>query len=192
MRFALLSFVLSLTIVGVVSADAEYNVQITHKKGVFSVTMDFEVDAPKENVRALLTDFVHLSRVNPNITETEILPTSSNQSVRVRIRTEGCIIAQLCLDLQRVEDVSDDGTGGIVAIIVPELSDWKSGSIHWTFERRGDTTRVMYQGRMEPGFWIPPVVGTKLFKKKLHKEMTISAQNIRRLANSTRHDTEDF
>ena len=80
------------------------------------------MDASADYVYRVITDYKHLYRIHPSITESEILPSPDNESVRLRNRFEYCI-ALSCFDIDWVEDIKELQDGYLKADTVPELSD---------------------------------------------------------------------
>jgi hypothetical protein len=58
----------------------------------------------------------------------------------------------------------------IKAITDPEKSDFHVSNETWEFEEEGDGTLITYQLEMRPKFWIPPVIGPYVLKKKLRDD----------------------
>jgi len=147
------------------------DLQVTENRGEYHVEATMLVDAQAKYVRSVLTDFVHIYRLNPLITESEILPSLFDEIVRVRTRIVGCI-SFFCNEFELVEDVSQFPSGDLRAMTVPELSDFKSGRALWRIQPLEDRTRVVYEAHMEPDFFIPPLVGSYFVKKQLRESVT--------------------
>jgi hypothetical protein len=156
---------------------------VDHEGDIYHVIMIFNVAASVARVRAVLTDYTHLSALNAAIVESDVLPAPNENATRVRTRTKDCILF-LCADITRVDDVTRDADGGFRATIVPRLSDMKSGLARWRLQSRQDTTRIAFEARMEPDFWIPPLIGPALIKYRLRAHLQETAVNLERLAAS--------
>jgi hypothetical protein len=144
--------------------------QVTETEGVYHVKMVMLLQAPENHVRAVLTDYAHIYRLNPSITESGILPSPGQGVARVRTLMTGCI-AFFCRHVERAEDVRQLASGDLRAEIVPELSDLRSGRAEWKIQARGEHSQVTYEAYMEPDFFIPPVIGSYFVKKNIHKEI---------------------
>jgi hypothetical protein len=81
-----------------------------------------------------------------------------------------------------VEDVREVGADDIYAVIVPQLSNVRSGTSHWQILPRGTSTRINYKMTLDPGFFIPPLIGSYIVEKKLKEETLICLNNIERIA----------
>lgn len=156
-------------------------VEVTETGGVYHIRAAFVVDAPSEYVHQVLTDFVHIYRLNPSIIESEVLADDENGSTSVRTRVLGCA-GYFCQELERVETVRTLASGDIVAEVVPDKSEFRSGRTLWRIEAYGERSRVVYESEMEPDFYIPPVVGKFIAKKSIHTEITTSFNNLEKIA----------
>lgn len=166
--------------ISVAHAD-EVLVEVSKEKGnVYSFNMQFVAQASVEKVHAIITDYNHLDQLNPLIKKSRVLPHNVAGVTRVELVTEGCMFF-FCKRIMRVEDaqVKDDLT--IETMIVPELSDFKSGHTRWTFTSVGQTTLVNYQASMTPDFWLPPFMGPYMLKKQLKSQLLYTANKINSL-----------
>jgi len=178
----------ALAVLGLVSslhAGEVEQLDVEQHDGIYKIIMIFTAAAPVSAVRVVLTDYAHLSALNSAIVESEVLLARNENSTRVRTRTKDCILL-LCADITRIEDVAGDGAGGFRATIVPGLSDMKSGLARWRFQSRKQVTRIKFEARMEPAFWIPPLIGPLLIKHRLRTHLEETAENLERLA-AARH-----
>ena len=156
-------------------------VEITEQSGTYQIKVVAVIDASASHVRHVLTDYVHIYRLNPSIIESEVLKRHDDGSVSVRTRVIGCA-AWFCEELDRVEKVRQLPSGDLHAEIVPELSQFKSGQTFWRIKTLGDHCEVTYLSDMEPDVFIPPIVGKFLLKKAIRKEMQISFANLEKIS----------
>lgn len=147
----------------------------------FEFDVEMTVGAPAEHVWHVLTDFIHIYRLNPSIIESDILPSPEDGVARVRTVVRDCIFI-ICKRIERVEDVQAVGKGRLVTSVIGELSNISAGSSSWRVLRTGHSTRVQYRGRVEFQDFIPPVIGTYLVRKKLLENVKVSLANIERIA----------
>ncbi|MCG6936921.1 MAG: hypothetical protein LJE83_01945 [Gammaproteobacteria bacterium] len=172
----LMFFALMLAVSSVHAGDIA-ELQVTENQGIYSMKMVMLVDAPARYVRDVLTDYTHIYRLNPTITESYVLPSPKQGVTRVKTVISGCV-AFFCRDVGRVEDISEQGTGSLLAVIVPELSDLRSGIAEWDIQSTGNQTRVVYQASMEPDFFVPPLVGPFVIKENIRSELLASFNRI--------------
>lgn len=160
--------------------------QVTEKRGVYNMKMVMMVDAPAEYVRAVLTDYTRIYRLNPSIIASEMLPSPEAGVTRVKTVMTGCV-AFFCRDVGRVEDVRELASGDLQAVIVPELSNLRSGAAEWNIRPAGERTKVTYQAHMEPDFFIPPLIGSYFVKQNIRKELITSFARIECVAKIKAH-----
>lgn len=154
---------------------------LNQDQGVYHLRLEMILDASHGDVHDVVTDFVHIYRLNPSIIDSEILHSPDNTAVRVRTVLNDCIMV-FCKEVHRVEDVRELESGDIYAHIIPELSNIKSGITIWQIQPMSGRTRIHYSMRLEPGFFIPPLIGTYLVKQRLKQEILVSLENIERIA----------
>ena len=132
-------------------------------------------------MRNVLTDFMHIDRLNPSIIESEVVQNHEDESVSVRTKVIGCA-AYFCEELERVERVRVLPSGDLLAEIVPELSQFEAGHTRWRIKAAGERCEVSYDAEMAPDIYIPPVIGKYLIKKSIREEMQVSFSNLERIS----------
>lgn len=157
------------------------DIEITEKSGTFRIKIIAIIDAPAHIVRHVLTDYSHLYKLNPAITESEVIKQEEDGTVSVRTSIHGCA-SYFCEELNRVEKVKLLPSGDIVAEIVPGQSKFKSGKTHWQIIELGERCKVSYVADLKPDIYIPPVVSKFLVKKAIKKEAQISLANLEKLS----------
>lgn len=162
-------------------ADAE-TVVTRLDQNAYSVRMEVQISAPSEYVRALLTDYEHLARVNPSISQSRSLGSFKPDQTRVRTVTRSCV-AFMCFDMVQVQDVEVRPDGEIIATIVPGQSDFKDGVALWRILPNGSGTHVVFEARMRPAFWVPPLIGTWMIERQIDQQLAITVLNLNRLGN---------
>jgi hypothetical protein len=171
------------------SAGGLMELDVSESGGVYRVNVLAIVDAPAQYVKAVLKDYKHTYRLNPSIVESEILPAPALGVSRVRVVVRGCV-AFFCKDVGRVEDIRELTSDDFQAVVVPELSNLRSGTAVWNVRETGLQTRVRYQAYIEPDFFVPPLIGTYFVKRKLREELKISFSRLECVAQTeARRDT---
>jgi hypothetical protein len=155
--------------------------QVNETQGVYRINLVMQMQAPAHYVHGVLTDYKHIYRLDPAIVDSEILHSPDDGVVRVRTRISECI-AFFCMVIDRVEDVRELDSGGLQATIIPSLSNFKYGHAEWKIVDRGNRTQVIYQAQIEPGIFIPPLIGSYFVKKKLQKNVLTSMARIECIA----------
>ena len=155
--------------------------EVSEEEGIFYINASVVLQAPAEYVRSVLTDYVHIYRLNPSIIESEVLAPPGNNVARIRTKVIGCVIFY-CEEIERVEDVRILASGDIQAKIVPESSQFKSGVTLWQVRSMGEESKLTYHAEMEPDFYVPPVIGNTIVKAKLREEIMTSFTRLERIA----------
>lgn len=163
------------------AAGQVYTALVTHQSGSYFVEVDALIHAPEPVVRRLLTDYEHLSRVNPAIESSEILLERKAGDYRVRTVTKACVWFY-CKRIRQVQDVIESQDGSITATVIPELSDFQHGYARVNVWREPTGTRVLIRSEVRPDFWIPPIIGPWLIKRKLRSEALETVHNLEQVA----------
>lgn len=158
-----------------------YTAAVSHQSGSYFVEVDTLVAIDMARTRELLTDYNHLGQVNPAIKESEILLTRKPGDYRVRTLTKACIWFY-CKHIEQVQDVIESQDGSITAVVVPELSDFRHGYARVNLWQEPNGTRILIRSEVEPDFWIPPLIGPWLIKRKLLSEALETGDNLERVA----------
>jgi len=172
---------LLVTVMGLFSLTAHASqlvrLDVDQKANSYAVYVVMELDAPAEKVRALLTDYAHLDRLNASITTSKIIDARGDGTVRVLTRFRNCILV-FCMTVQRVEDITEDAQGRILVALVPDASSFRSGKASWEVTSTGSGSRVIHRATLEPDFWLPPWIGTAILKAKMRSEIRASFENL--------------
>lgn len=146
----------------------------------FSTEAIFLVEAPREAVVGAITAFDRLSELNPAVLSSNAVLRDTGE-IRVTTQIRDCV-SFFCRSVALVEDVRIDQVGNLQSQVVPELSDFASGDATWQFDTVGTKTRVRYESRVRPKFWLPPLLGPAVFRRALGRQITVAAGNIEALA----------
>lgn len=105
------------------------------------------------------------------------------------IQNRGCLmfLCQTAVREGRVEYVPFER---IDAIADPALSDFEVSNESWTFREENGATIVTYQMEMVPKFWIPPVIGPMVIKRKLRSSGGDALDRIEELAQRRALDSD--
>ena len=144
---------------------------VTKEGGVYEVQMTFQIAADAEAIIDVLTDFDNPYRLNPDVTEREVIGYQGD-ATRVRTRLRSCFLF-FCRDLDMLQDVTRSADS-VEAVIVPERSDFETGSWLWTISAIDDqTSRIVLAASMEPKVMVPP-----FFRRMLEREVRAIAANL--------------
>jgi len=158
-----------------------YTAVASYQSGTYRIEVDALVNVPEPRARALLTDYNHLGRINEAIEVSEILTTRRPGDYRVRTVTKACVWFY-CKRIHQVQDVIESDDGSVTAMVIPAQSDFRRGYARLVLWQEPVGTRVLIRSEVEPDFWIPPVIGPWLIKRKLRSEALETVHNLERVA----------
>ena len=144
-------------------------VDVTHEKGVYHVRIEALLDAPRDAVFAVLTDYARWADVNDMIEESVVLEGATPAEQLVRTVAEGCALG-FCKTFTQVQWMRASDGRRIEALIVPERSDMRSGWAKTELSDADGRTLFRYEMSLEPDFWVPPLIGPWIIQRKLRAE----------------------
>jgi hypothetical protein len=155
---------------------------VERENGVYSLHAETLLAATPEAITSVLLDFERFGRISGVYKEYGYLEPQADGTPTVFTRMEGCFIRIFCKSMTRVERLETAETGHIRTVTLPEQSDFKYSTSEWIIEPEGEGSRMTYRLEMEPDFWVPPLIGPPLLKKKLLSGGGIAIDRIERLA----------
>jgi hypothetical protein len=133
--------------------------------GVYRIELVARVDAPVEDVAAVLTDYAGYRGLDPRIRVSTILPSEDEGVELVRTVVRACA-GFFCRNVRRVERV-EQREGELLATVIPEQSELKSGLTRTTWHADNEGTSVTYQAEFVPNFWVPSAIGRRYAERVL-------------------------
>lgn len=170
------ALLLAMVAAPIVAAEA-VNVDVTHEDGIYHVTIDAMLDAPPDAVFAVLTDYPRWAEVNDLIKESVVLEGDDPTRQLVRTVAEGCVLG-FCKRFAQVQWMRTEDGWRIRADVVPHMSDLRSGWANTKLSESGGATLFQYEMVLEPDFWIPPIIGPMMVKRKLRKQAIETAEAV--------------
>lgn len=160
-------------------------VSVNREQERFIMHAETWVQVPVAEVRAMLTDYANLPRINQALKRVDILERRKDGGVRMGVVSEFCLLA-ICLDFNWVQDVQALPNGNIAIAMVPDQGDFRQGSGCWRLLSDNGGTRLIFDIDLTPNIWIPPAFGPWLMKSKLSDEAFETGQGLERYATSNR------
>lgn len=158
-----------------------------HTGTKFEIISSMLIQGDSEQVFEILTDYDKLAEVSDIVLDSgKVTKKRSLEDgpIRVRINTRTCVLI-FCFKARIVEDVEIVGKQTVKAVIVPELSDFKSGEIFIQVQDYPEgRTHVKFESRFTPGFWVPPFIGPMIIKHKAIQTTTNTIFKVEELINS--------
>ncbi|BAV32507.1 hypothetical protein SCL_0184 [Sulfuricaulis limicola] len=167
--------------VPVAMAGAIERLETTHANGRYTVSFEVLLDAPRDKVWQIMTDYERLPRVSKIITESRILKQTDANHHRVGVTLEACVLI-FCKTVKRMVDIEARPQTEISVSEVPEQSDFREGNEHWQVVAEGAKTRLHYTAELVPDFFIPPLIGPPVVKYFLRREIRLTALEVEALA----------
>ena len=158
-------------------ADEIKELSVTKAEGVYSLRVVSVIDAPADYVYEVITDYKHAYRINPTITEVDILPSDRDDVVRVLNLSEHRV-GPFYFKIDWVGDIVEPRDGYLEIKTLPEFSSFESGSAIWELRPQGERTWVLHESSLKPDFFIPPVIGDFIMKKRMKNETLTTFKRI--------------
>lgn len=134
------------------------------------------LDAPVHRVEAVLRDYERYTDLDRRILEARILERPADYVTVLETILRACF-GPFCRNVKRVERVEESPLE-IAAFTDPTRSDVRFGETRTMLSMSEGRTRVSYRTRVEPGFWIPPVVGRRWMLNTLEDATTVLFMNV--------------
>ena len=138
-------------------------------------------DASQAALIHVLLDYDNFDQVSSVFKEAKYIEPAADGVRRGYTRVEGCIVF-FCQTIERIDRIELVDGPVIIATAEPEPDDFRFSQSHWRFEDNADSVTIHYRLEMEPGFWVPPLIGPYVMKKKLVKGATDAMQRVEKRA----------
>lgn len=129
----------------------------------------------------LLIDYEKFEKFTSAIVESRNTEPDAEGRPGFYARMQGCALL-FCKSFIRHGYLILDPMSEIVAVAIPEKSDFRYSRERWKIIPDGETTLLIYDFEMEPKFWIPPVIGPFFIQRALKNGAVRAVNRIERLA----------
>lgn len=126
----------------------------------------FHVDI--EHLYAVLLDWDLSTEFSSVVVESRNLEPDADGRPQYFTRNEACV-AFFCKSMTRQGVIHHRPHEFIEARIYPDKSDFHFSEERWTFREEGGGTVVNYDIEFEPKFFVPPLIGPYMIKRKLKR-----------------------
>jgi hypothetical protein len=167
-----------------------FGVQVTRDGARFLIQMHLVIDAPAPAVFLALRDYAAMPRYNSDLRAVRVEPTAEPNRVQLFAIIDTCVLF-FCkaIHQEQVMTATSNASGGILqAELVSRGGDFK-GQGRWTVKPcRSDRSPSCVDVGIElvPVFWMPPVIGPWLIRRKMSEEAQRSAAGLEQLAQASR------
>jgi hypothetical protein len=147
------------------------------------------IDAPVQYVETVLRDYPSYTALDARILEARVLERPTEHSALLATTLRACF-GPICRSIKRIERV-EESPGLLLATTDPARSDMKFGETRTQVEGTDEgRTRVSYQTRLKPDFWVPALVARRLMLETLEDATLDLFRNVERKAQGAVHEAE--
>lgn len=164
------------------SADLR-SVSIERVDGVYTMNSVVWFDARIEAVYNVFLDWDLSEQFSSIVVEARNTGSDANGDRGFYTRNRACILFY-CKSVERYGDVEHEPLDFIRATADPERSDFHVSNESWEFAEENDGTLITYRLEMRPKFWIPPVIGPYILKRKMRNDGVEALDRIEGIAQS--------
>ncbi len=177
---------LSTSFVSPICSALEFNkLEINNEQGLFHLTMNAVLSAPRDKVYTVLTDYEKYYQLNDIMTQSHVIGTADDSVSKIHIMIESCILL-ICGSVRLVETVTEYPPEKVIARVVSKESDFSEGRSIWVFESlQKNKTQVSLDCTFRPSFWYPPIIGPAIIRHKMKNEFKVLFTRTEQLANAT-------
>ncbi len=157
------------------------DVQVVLRDERYHLFSETYLDVSRAALYEVLTDFEQFEKFTSAIVEARNTEPDENGQPGFYTRMEGCVLL-FCKSLIRNGYLILIPGLEIIAISIPEESDFKYSRERWQLIDFGNGTIMIYDFEMEPAFWVPPVIGPYVIQRALRSGAERAVDRIEKLA----------
>jgi len=162
------------------SADLR-DVNVERDDAHYRLTSETYFEVSREALYAVLTDFEKFEKFTSAIVESRNTEPDEKGRPGFYARMEGCVLL-FCKTFVRVGYLTLSPIAEIVAVSIPEESDFVFSRERWQLTEEGKGTVMKYEFEMIPAFWVPPVIGPFYIQRALRGGAERAVDRIEALA----------
>ncbi len=150
-------------------------VRVRRTDGGFLIDMRIVIDAPPPAVFRALQDYSAMRRYNPDLRAVRIQSTRVPGRVRLFTTVHTCVLI-FCKTMHQEEimTAAAGADGGVLdAELVPRGGAFKAGDGRWSVKACStvrSTSCLDARIELVPAFWVPPVIGPWVIRRKMVAE----------------------
>ena len=150
-------------------------VRVTRDGERFLIDMRVSIAAPPSAVFRALQDYSAMTRYNPDLRAVRAEPTAVPGRVRLYTTVRTCVLI-FCRTMRQEEMMvaTTNAQGGVLeAKLLAHGGAFKAGSGRWAVGPcPADRAMTCMNARIEllPAFWVPPVIGPWVIRRKMEEE----------------------
>lgn len=150
------------------------SVQVARNGERFLIGMHIAIDAPAPAVFRALQNYPAMAHYNPDLRAVRVEPTSTADRVRVFMTIHTCVLV-FCKTMhqEQIMTAAASADGGTLDAKLLRYGDFKRGHGLWIVKPcptgRG-VTCLDVSIELVPAFWVPPVLGPWVVRRKMDEE----------------------
>jgi hypothetical protein len=162
-------------------------VRVTRDDGRFLIGMRIMIDAPAAAVFRALQDYSAMKRYNPDLRAVRIQSTGVRGRVRLFTTIHTCVLV-FCKTLhqEQIMTAIAGAQGGVLeAELLPHGGAFQAGSGRWSVKAcHSAPSMTCLSARIElvPAFWVPPVIGPWVLRRKMAEEARLTSAGLELMA----------
>lgn len=173
---------LAALLLGMPAVAAELRDVVVEKEGDrYHLTSTTYFETTQTQLYNVLIDFDKYPLFSSAFVEAENREPDKQGRPQFYTRMEGCALL-FCKAYIRVGYLVLKPEYDIVAIVDPEQSNFAYSRERWQLIPEGEGTIMIYDFVMEPGFWVPPIVGPFVIKRALKSSGSNAVNRIEAVA----------
>ena len=145
------------------------SVDVEYKNSRYIMQSEVWFNAPLEQVYEVFSDWDLSTQFSSAIVKSNDLEPDEQGRPQFFVRNRGCVLF-FCKTFERQGHVVSQPHVVLRAFANPEASDFLISNESWTFSTEQGGTVVVYRLLMQPKFWVPPVIGPYLIKRKFKND----------------------
>lgn len=170
-----------LLLCGLAQAAELRDIDMDREDGVFRLRSVVWFDAHQAPLYAVFINYDLTEEFTSFVAESRNLEPGADGRRRFYIRNQGCVWF-FCKSFERTGVVDHKFSTFIRSTADAELSDFEDSVETWTFSADGDGTLVEYTWEFRTKFWVPPLIGPYVIRRKLERDGPYALNRIEALA----------
>lgn len=145
------------------------SIEVDYERGTYTLNSKVWFAATIEQVYEVFHSWDYSAEFSSTIVEARDVAPDELGRAQFYVRNRACILF-FCRSFERHGYVEFELNQRLRAFADPDSSDFYLSDERWQFVERDGGTVVTYDWQMRPKFWIPPVIGPYLIKRKLQRD----------------------
>lgn len=147
----------------------------------YSVSMVATLETTPAEAWAVLADPDALPKLNDAIYQIDYSDSPDELATHRAASVIRLCVLFFCKHLNQTQDLYHQ-PNHLRAAVVPELSDFHYGYGDWKIADKDGLAQLTFTAALEPKFWIPPLIGPWVIRRKIAAEAHVTIETMERLA----------